>query len=86
MRREVWECEARRYTSGMVVVKGRAIGGAGPETVETSYTGRAVLAPGKIAKTIAGLLYATPGAITEVREGTGPDSKFRIIRAVMERG
>lgn len=84
MRRELWEIEARRYSDGQATIKAHAIGGDG--SIETSNTGRGVLAPARIAKVVAALLYATPVDVKMQRKGTGPDNKYCIVRAVMERG
>lgn len=84
---ENWSVEVRRQPSGAVTVKGRTIGGAGPETVETCYTLSRLPTAGAAARVVAGLLCATPGKVVEVESGkTKTGESWRKLRVAVERG
>ena len=83
---EVWVCSAEIRSSGTVVIRGDAVGGAGPEMAETCYTGRLLPKAERVARVVAGLLYATAREVKEIGAGEEPGRKWRKIRVTMERG
>lgn len=84
---ENWSVEVRRQPSGAVTVKGRTIGGVGPETVETCYTLSRLPSAGAAARVLAGLLCATPGRVVEIESGKAKTGEsWRKLRVAVERG